>query len=61
LQFWFCAMFPIPDRRFSNADDFRDFSLEETEVHAFFADVFTNCDGEFWITGKLLFFEGNVD
>lgn len=39
---WFHSVFPIPDGRFSNAHDLRDFSLEETEVHAPFADVVTD-------------------
>jgi len=54
-------MFPIPDRRFSNADDFCDFSLEEAKINSFLTDVFTDCNGEFGITGKLLFFKGNVN
>ena len=54
-------MFPVPDRRFSDSDDLGDFSLEETKIHSFLADVFTDCDGEFGITGKLLFFEGNLN
>ena len=61
MQFWFGAMFPVPDRGFSDSDDLGDFSLEETEVHASFADVFTDGDGKFGITGKLLFFEGNLN
>ena len=61
MQFWFGAMFPVPDRGFGDADDLRDFSLEETEIHSFLADVVADCDGEFGITGKLLFFEGNVN
>jgi len=54
-------MFPIPDRGFGDADDLRDFSLEETEIHSFLADVFTDGDGKFWISGKLLFFERNLN
>jgi hypothetical protein len=54
-------VFPIPDRRFSNADDFCDFSLEETEVHSSFADVVTDGHGINGITGERLFFEGNFD
>ena len=61
MQFRFGAMFPVPDRRFSDSDDLGDFSLEETKIHSFLADVFTDCDGEFGITGKLLFFEGNLN
>jgi hypothetical protein len=36
-------------------------SLEETEIHSFLADVFTDGDGNFGTTGKLLFFEWNVN
>jgi hypothetical protein len=54
-------MFPVPDRGFGDADDLGYFSLEEAEIHAFLADVFTDGDGEFWITGKRLFFEGNLN
>ena len=61
MQFWFGAMFPVPDRGFGDADDLCDFSLEESEIHSFLADVFTDCNGEFGITGKLLFFEGNLN
>ena len=61
MQFRFGAMFPVPDRGFGDAEDVRDFSLEEAEIHSFLADVFTDCDGKFWITGKLLFFEGNLN
>ncbi len=61
MQFWFGAMFPVPDRGLSNADDLGYFSLEESEIHAFLADVFTDCDGKFGITGKLLFFERNLN
>ncbi|MDD5104315.1 MAG: hypothetical protein PHC49_01755 [Desulfuromonadaceae bacterium] len=49
-------MFPVPDGGLGDSDDLRDFSLEETEVHSSLADVVTDCDGEFGITGKLLFF-----
>ena len=61
MQFWIGAMFPVPDRGFGDANDLGDFSLEETEIHSFLADVFADGNGEFWITGKMLFFEGNVD
>ena len=61
MLFWLHSVFPIPDRRLSNADDFRDFSLEEAEIHAAFADVVTDCDWKFGITGKLLFFKGKMD
>ena len=61
MQLRFGAMFPIPDRGLGDADDLRNFSLEETKIHSFLADVFTDCDGEFRITGKMLFFEGNLN
>ncbi len=61
MQFWFGAMLPVPDRGFGDADDLCYFSLEETEIHPFLADVFTNCDWEFGITGNRLFFEGNLN
>jgi hypothetical protein len=54
-------MFPVPDRGFGDADDLGYFSLEETEIHSFLADVFTDCDGKFGITRKLLFYERNVN
>gem|GEM_PF-5060511 len=54
-------MFPVPDRGFGDADDLGDFFLEETKIHSFLADVLTNCDGEFGITGNMLFFEGNLN
>jgi hypothetical protein len=37
----FGTLFAIPDRRLRNVDDFRDFSLEETEIHPSFANVVT--------------------
>ena len=61
MQFWFDTVFPVPDRGLGDADNFCNFSLEETEIHSFLADVFTDGDGEFGITGKLLFFEGNLN
>ena len=61
MQFRFGAMFPVPDRRFSDSDDLCNFSLEEAEVHSFLPDVFTDCDGKFGISGKLLFFERNLN
>ena len=61
MLLWFNSVLPIPDRRFSNADDFCDFSLEKTEVHASFADVVTDGHGIDWIAGEWLFFEGNFD
>ncbi|MFA7060771.1 MAG: hypothetical protein WC156_08135 [Pedobacter sp.] len=44
-------MLPVPDRRLSNADDFCDFSLEESEVHAPFADMLTDGQGIGGIAG----------
>ena len=61
MLFWFNSVLPIPDRGFGDADDLGYFSLEETEVHSFLADMFTDGDGKFGITGKLLFFEGNLN
>ena len=61
MQFRLDSVFPIPDRRLSNADDFCDFSLEETEVHAFLADVVADGDEMYEITGKWLFFKGKMD
>jgi hypothetical protein len=54
-------MFPVPDRGLGDADDLCDFSLEEAKIHSLLADVFTDCDWKFGITGKLLFFEGNLN
>jgi len=54
-------MFPVPDRGLGDSDDVCDFSLEETEIHTLLTDVLTNCDGKFGITGKLLFFERNLN
>jgi len=45
LQFWFDAVLPVPDRRFSDSDDLGDFSLEETEVHSFLTDMVTDGHG----------------
>jgi len=55
------CLFPVPDRGLVDADDFGDFSLEETEVHSSFADVVNYCDGKFGITWKRLIFERNVN
>jgi hypothetical protein len=54
-------MLPVPDRGLGDADDHVYFSQEMAEIHSFLADVVTDCVGVFGITGKLLFFEGNVD
>jgi hypothetical protein len=43
---------------FCDSDDFGYFPLEEAEIHSFLPDVFTDCDEEFEITGKLLFLRG---
>ncbi len=59
MLFWLHSVFPIPDRRLSNANDFCDFSLEKTKIHASFADVVTDGHGIGGIAGERLFFERN--
>ena len=61
MQFWFGAMFPVPDRGLSDSDDLCDFSLEQTEIHAPFADVVTDGLGIGGVAGERLLFEGNFD
>lgn len=61
MRFWFHSVLPIPGRRFSNDDDFYDFSLVETTVQASFADLVTDGHGIGGIAGEWLLFVGNFN
>jgi hypothetical protein len=52
LQFWFNTVFPVVYGRYGDADDLGNFSLEESEIHSFLANVVTDCVWTLWITGN---------